>query len=330
MADDWVDDVLKAALEGLDEERNRTRTGFESSQSAPKTTSGWSSQNPDPIGVRATASPGLTQALPDALAGRFEAIWKKLPALNDLPADLLRQMPFSTLLQLNEALVKEGAATKGMESEAKLARNVEELARAPTMVPAGLDDRKDQLHPARFLGGAGCSAQMLWLKARDIIGTEGVIPIGNYDLDSVGCGGCVTAKGWQEIHRPASTTLNLKYFHISNVGSSGVCSKRLQLADGENAVEVGDSLKELTDLEEFKSALATAREAMAFALPWNFSVAAIQGFMYASNYCAKDLNGSSSDSVCKLRVLAKCGTLAVQEGLHVHRRPFSCLGHVVW
>ena len=70
--------------------------------------------------------------------------------------------------------------------------------------------------------------------------------LGNYDLDAVGCGGCVTPKGWLEIHNPASQELKLKLFHMPNMGGSGAAAKK---QEGESG---GDSLKEIGDLEVSK------------------------------------------------------------------------------
>jgi hypothetical protein len=60
---------------------------------------------------------------------------------------------------------------------------------------------------------------------------------------------------------------------------------------------VGDSFKEISDMEAFKSALNTLREAMASALPWNRSVGAICGFLSNTNYCAGDLTQNTKKAV---------------------------------
>jgi hypothetical protein len=60
---------------------------------------------------------------------------------------------------------------------------------------------------------------------------------------------------------------------------------------------VGDSFKEISDMEAFKSALNTLREAMASALPWNRSVGAICGFLSNTNYCAGDLAQNTKKAV---------------------------------
>ena len=69
-----------------------------------------------------------------------------------------------------------------------------------------------------------------------------------------------------EIHNPASQEMKLKFFHLPNVANSGLSSKKTEEVEG------GDSLREIADLESYKVALNTAREAMASALPWNRSV----------------------------------------------------------
>ena len=87
-----------------------------------------------------------------------------------------------------------------------------------------------------------------------------------------------------EIHNPASQDLKLKWFHLPNVAISGLSSKK---SEGED-----DSIKEIADLDSFKMALNTAREAMASALPWNRSVSAIVGLMQNTNYLQEDLGGN--------------------------------------
>lgn len=281
MSEDWMSNAVSEVLIDLSEERSRTRAGFElenrdvGSVQPPRAQgdSRWQTRDPDSL-----------QPVTD-----FGHIWRLLPALKDIPAEMLRTLPLSTVLQLNEALSRESRLKKLMDADAKLQHNAETLAANPTRVEAGVDDRGGILHQARFLGGAGCSAQCIWLKAREVLGTEGIPALGNYDMDAIGCGGSVTAKGWQELHNPASPNLNLKFFHMGNVGGGAAASKRLCLEEDSAAFTVGDSLKEIHDLEEFRRALHTAREAMGYALPWNKSISAICGFMQSSNFCSKDL-----------------------------------------
>jgi hypothetical protein len=73
-------------------------------------------------------------------------------------------------------------------------------------------------------------------------------------MSTVGLGGCVTNPGWTELHNPASTSICLKMFSSSNMGSVTTGTKRLTLADGEAAINVGEHLKEIVHMEEFKHA----------------------------------------------------------------------------
>ena len=212
-------------------------------------------------------------------------LWRLLPQLKSIPESLLRKLDLSTMFQLNSALVKEKKTTARLGVNTKLAHNAKELMSRPATVERGVDNRRDLLHPARFMGGASSALTEQWAAARRAIGEAGVLAIGNYDLDAVGCGGCVTPKGWLELHNPASQELKLKMFHMPNVASSGLSNKK----EGEDN---GDSLREIADLESFRIALNTAREAMASALPWNRSVSALMGMMMNTNYLAEDLGGN--------------------------------------
>jgi len=216
----------------------------------------------------------------------------RLPILSTMPESLLRKMDVPKLLALNEALKGEDKGVKKTEA-AKLSSFRDQAIRCPTKVAAGLDDRFKILHAARFLGGAACDAQALWLEARTVLGESGITPLACYDMDAIGMGGAVTAKGWLELHNPGSESLSLKYFYIANSTSSSASAKKVSLADGEQALMVGDGLKEFTELEDFKTALATAVEAMAWAMPWNKSISAIQGFFRSNNFCSKDLSSIS-------------------------------------
>ena len=252
-----------------------------SSQNRARNTSGFS-----------TKLLGASLADPDSMedsedeGGDLE-LWRLLPQLKDLPEALLRKLPVSAMFQLNTALAKEKKTSEKLGINSRLAKNSKKSARSPATVEKGQDNRKDILHPARFLGGASCNLTELWDAARRNIGEEGILPLGNYDLDTIGCGGCVTPKGWAELHNPSSQELKLKWFHLPNAAIGNNSSKK---NEGEDS---GESVKEIADLDSFKMALNTVREAMASALPWNRSVSAITGLMVNTNYLQEDLMGNS-------------------------------------
>ena len=214
-------------------------------------------------------------------------LWRLLPQLRDIPESLLRKLPVSAMFQLNTALAKEKKHTEKLGVNSKLAKNSKKLIKTPIIVERGTDNRKNILHPARFMGGASSALSEQWNAARKVIGEEGVLPLGNYDLEAIGCGGCVTPKGWAEIHNPASQELKLKWFHLPNVGSGNSSSKK---GEGE---DTGESAKEIGDLDSFKIALNTAREALTSAMPWNRSISAIVGLMLNTNYMQEDLGGNT-------------------------------------
>ena len=70
------------------------------------------------------------------------------------------------------------------------------------------------------------------------------------------------------------------------MASNSLSSKK---QDGEDGCDSG---KEIADLDSFKMALNTAREALASALPWNRSISAIVGLMLNTSYLQEDLGGN--------------------------------------
>ena len=156
-------------------------------------------------------------------------LWKLLPQLRDLPEAILKKLLLSAMFQLNTALAKEKKSSEKLGVNAKLAKNAKKSSKNPATVVEGLDNRKDILHPA------SCGLGELWDSARKTIGDEGVLPLGNYDLDTIGCGGCVTPKGWAELHNPYSQDLKLKWFHLPNAASGNFSSKNSEGEDrGDN------------------------------------------------------------------------------------------------
>ena len=250
MEQEELERTTAEAVAAMQEERLRTRSGFPSQLTDPDigTVSGSARQ------------PGTGSGTPGGESGRLSDeerafLHDRLKALKGAPASLLQKLDFNAMLQLNESLAREDVVAAKRAEEAKLSENYDELLGHPVPVRAGFDDRIRQLHASRFLGGAGCAAQALWARAREVQGNDGVKAISTYDMDAVGSGGSVTPRGWSEIHNAASLNLSLKQFHLPNVGGDSRGTRKPSLADGESAVEVGDSAREVTDLQEFMTAL---------------------------------------------------------------------------
>ncbi len=80
--------------------------------------------------------------------------------------------------------------------------NFEHLQNFPENIPAGSDDCTGHVHMARFLRGYVGDGQDLWVQARKFWGPEGIPPICNYEVVSMGLGDLLSHKVWEKIHRP--------------------------------------------------------------------------------------------------------------------------------
>jgi len=243
--------------------------------------------DPDPdTGLQFVSQPNSSVASDEMME-----IYRLLPALNAVPDEKLKNLPHSFVFGLHSALAKDSKTAAKLSSTARLSLNAKKVAANPVKLGNIEDDRKSKLHPGRFLGGAVCKLTDLWMAGKAVHGERGPLALGSYDLDSVGCGGCVTAKGWEALHNPGSQELKLKMFHLPNVGNTSYTAKRLNFDSGEE-LSLGESLKEILDMDSYRMALNTAREAVHSAQPWNRSISALIGFMMNSNFCYDDLKGN--------------------------------------
>lgn len=200
------------------------------------------------------------------------ALRKRHPFLVDFSDRFIRSQTVGDLMKIQTATIKIQEFERGKDAEDRLAANKASLLTSFSDIEAGKDNRVSHLHIGRFLGGAGCSAVRLWLTARQMIDIHGYPPIGCYDMGAVGLAGYVSAKGWIEIANPASTKLSIKMFNINSCKLSK-----------------GDELSEFSELNEFKLALRALRTALSMVMPWNFSVLALEGFFFQTNFCNAEL-----------------------------------------
>ena len=126
----------------------------------------------------------------------------------------------------------------------------------------------------------GCTAVKTWLRAREVMGRGGHAAISTYDMGAMGLAGYVTARGWLELHDPGSSNLSIRQFSINN------CGKKVTARHNEE-----EELSDVVELGEFKVALRALKEALGLVHPWNKSVAALDGFLHMTNFCASDLAG---------------------------------------
>jgi hypothetical protein len=197
--------------------------------------------------------------------------------LSEFSDNFIRMTPIGDLMKIESTALKAREIERAKDADDRLALNKSALASTVFSVPAGSDNRWSILHQGRFLGGACCSAAKLWLTAREYLGSSHAAPVGNYDLNSCGLAGYISARGWAEIHNPASTKISIKMFNINNCAARSSSKKQ---ADGED---------DILEVSEFKLALRALRTAMQFVMPWNMSVLALEGFFYQTNFCSQDL-----------------------------------------
>ena len=212
-----------------------------------------------------------------------------VPHLAHMSDEWFLAQPIDTIQRLlREEKQAEGArSAKGLE--ARLHSNFNKASQNPIFL-SGYDNRVTSLHPARFLPGAGVPVQNFWLEARRLWGQEGVDGIQNYDLEALGCSGCVSARGWELLHKPGSPEMSLKMFTITNIGNMASSSTTISLV-GEDGITIQENLREFSDLQEFKQAMYNLRTAAQLATPWNLSYAVIDGFLRSNNYMDSQLEG---------------------------------------
>jgi len=66
----------------------------------------------------------------------------------------------------------------------------------------------------------------------------------------------------------------------------------VSMEDGDEALAIGENLKEIADFDGYRSALNTLREAAHSVRPWDRSIGAIVGFMVNTNFLQEDLRGN--------------------------------------
>ena len=123
---------------------------------------------------------------------------EQFPSLSNFSEDFLKFRTIDELLRLASTSMQINSAEKARETEDRLAQNKAGMHTKFFDVQAGRDNRCTELHPARFLPGAGCSAARQYITAREVLGLSSPPPLACYDMAAVGMAGYVTARGWLE------------------------------------------------------------------------------------------------------------------------------------
>ncbi len=160
-----------------------------------------------------------------------------------------------------------------------LSANLEHLQNFPEKIEGGVDDCLGKAHPARFLRGYVGDSQELWRQARLNWGADGIDPVANYEVGSLGMGDQLTHKVWAELHKPNSRQLSIRLLSHKSV------------EDAWKQGDKSDSPKEFENLIEFKTAMASLEGGFHRVMPWNLSFKALNFFLISINFGESELAG---------------------------------------
>jgi hypothetical protein len=213
-----------------------------------------------------------------------------IPELKHMSDAYLTQHSIDRLQKYVHMLKKQSDDKKEKNIEARLAQNLEEAISRPVRLAAAEDNRCDLLHPARFLPGAAVTMERSWMEARKLWGREPKLAVCEFDLLAIGLPGCIPARAWEILHFPGSRELTLKMFTVANVAraSDGIRTVTSQSEDG---LVLRESLKELTELSELKTAFRNLKIAAQLVRPWDYSFLVIESFLLSTDYLDAQLAG---------------------------------------
>ncbi len=158
----------------------------------------------------------------------------------------------------------------------------EHLCNFPEQIPAGPDDCTGIVHMARFLRGYVGDGQDLWIQARQYLGPEGMAPICNYEIVSMGLGDLLTPKVWAKIHKPNARDLSIMMLSQGSVSNAWKDSDK------------SDAPKEFESLFDFKMAMLTLEGAIHKVMPWNFAFKSVYIFVVSVDFGESDLSENST------------------------------------
>ena len=185
----------------------------------------------------------LSKISPEDLA----VLKERFPMLCDFSDQVLQSRTTDELLRIESTRIRIKDAERSRETEDRLASNKAGLLTKFYEVKAGRDNRCAELHPARYLPGAACSAVRQYITARDVLGLSAPPPLGCYDMNAVGMGGFVQPRGWLELGSTGSSKLKISQFNINNVTRS---SKSTDADSGAEMKSVGEFIKAIRTLRE--------------------------------------------------------------------------------
>ncbi len=207
----------------------------------------------------------------------LENIKKNWPHLRNFENSVLKNVSFKDLAGYGK---NKHTGQKALSQ--LMTANFEAVTGFPEKIEAGTDDCLGQVHRARFLRGYVGDAQDLWLQARSHLGPDGLDPIANYELVSIGVGDLMTPKVWGEIHKPSSRTLTVRMLSQSSVDAAW------------RDPDKSESPKDFESIQELRMAMLTLDCVIQKVMPWNMSFKALYFFMVSIDFGGTDLAGKNA------------------------------------
>jgi hypothetical protein len=278
----------------LDDEATRTRNGF-CSTSVVEVERQTQQHQPAPASsgiMRATAVADPAHfAAPPAIANRSDADFVRaiLPELAHMSDSYLTQHSLDKLQKYVNMMKKQSEDKVEKNLEARLAQNLENVIKRPVDI-TGQDNRYDKLHPGRFLPGPAITLDKSWLEARKLWGREPAEAVAEFDLLALGLPGCIPSKAWEILHAPGSREISIKLFTVANVARASDGMKTVASQTDEGLV-LRESLKELSEMTELKTAFRNMKIAAQLVRPWDWSFVVIESFLISTDYLESQLKG---------------------------------------
>ena len=218
------------------------------------------------------------------------------PELADYSDEFLSVQSVAELKKMTREAANAETAKPGKRLEIRHQHNYAKARANPVTVSEGQDNRSSILHEARYLPGAAVKGQEHWLNARKIWGPQGVDAICNYDLTALGMAGCITAKGMEALHNPGSEDISLKMFSVTNAinAKAGV---RTILSAGEDRFETQESWKEVSDMNELRTAFRNMKHANFMVRPWDYSLVVLEAWLNPTFWLNEELKAYKKASL---------------------------------
>jgi hypothetical protein len=119
------------------------------------------------------------------------------------------------------------------------------------------------------------------LQARQAWESDGIPPVSNYEVLSLGLGDYITQKVWAKLHKPNARDLSIRLLSPKTVEEDWRNSER------------SDSPKEFENIRDLKMATATLEAMIHKVTPWNFAFKTVHLFLLSIDFGESDLSGYS-------------------------------------